>query len=181
MAILVGWSNPIFARNFTEIGALAIRLAASGGRLKKPVSILRRTIIQINGLQSRHRRTMAHESCPVPAESTLDQTTDNQERELRAVAERLGHEVVEVYADNGISGAKGREKRPAFNRLCRDMTRRRGDIIMAWSVDRLGRSLQDLVAFLSEIHASRTELYLHQQGDAIGPCHVSDDGRFRRV
>jgi DNA invertase Pin-like site-specific DNA recombinase len=96
--------------------------------------------------------------------STLEQTTGNQEGELRAVAERLGHEVVEVYADNGISGAKGRDKRPAFDRLCRDATRRRFDTIMAWSVDRLGRSLQDLVAFLSEIHASRTELYLHQQG-----------------
>jgi DNA invertase Pin-like site-specific DNA recombinase len=96
--------------------------------------------------------------------STLDQTTENQERELWAVARRLGHEVVEVYADNGISGAKGRDKRPAFDRLCRDATRRRFDIIMAWSVDRLGRSLQDLVAFLSEIHASHVELYLHQQG-----------------
>jgi DNA invertase Pin-like site-specific DNA recombinase len=96
--------------------------------------------------------------------STLDQTTENQERELWAVAGRLGHEVVEVYADNGISGAKGRDKRPAFDRLCRDATRRRFDIIMAWSVDRLGRSLQDLVAFLSEIHASHVELYLHQQG-----------------
>jgi DNA invertase Pin-like site-specific DNA recombinase len=96
--------------------------------------------------------------------STLDQTTDNQERELRAVAERLGHEVIEVYADNGISGAKGRDMRPAFDRLCRDATRRRFDIIMAWSVDRLGRSLQDLVTFLSEIHASHVELYLHQQG-----------------
>ena len=96
--------------------------------------------------------------------STLEQTVENQERELRAVAARLGHEIVEVYADNGISGAKGRDRRPAFDRLCRDATRRRFDIIMAWSVDRLGRSLQDLVAFLSEIHASRTELYLHQQG-----------------
>jgi DNA invertase Pin-like site-specific DNA recombinase len=96
--------------------------------------------------------------------STLDQTTENQERELWAVAGRLGHEVIEIYADNGISGAKGRDKRPAFDRLCRDATRRRFDIIMAWSVDRLGRSLQDLVAFLSEIHASHVELYLHQQG-----------------
>jgi DNA invertase Pin-like site-specific DNA recombinase len=96
--------------------------------------------------------------------STRDQTTENQERELWAVAGRLGHEVVEVYADNGISGAKGRDKRPAFDRLCRDATRRRFDMIMAWSVDRLGRSLQDLVAFLSEIHASHVELYLHQQG-----------------
>ena len=96
--------------------------------------------------------------------STAGQTTANQERELRAVAERCAHEIVEVYADNGISGAKGRDKRPAFDRLCRDATRRRFDMIMAWSVDRLGRSLQDLVGFLSEIHASGIELYLHQQG-----------------
>jgi DNA invertase Pin-like site-specific DNA recombinase len=94
--------------------------------------------------------------------STVDQTVDNQIRELEAVAARLGHEILEVYADNGISGAKGRDLRPAFDRLCRDATRRRFDIIMAWSVDR--RSLQDLVAFLSEIHASHVELYLHQQG-----------------
>ena len=96
--------------------------------------------------------------------STVDQTTDNQERELRAAAERMGHEVVEVYADNGISGAKGREKRPAFDKLHRDATRRKFDIVMAWSFDRLGRSLQDLVAFLSELHALGIELYLHQQG-----------------
>jgi DNA invertase Pin-like site-specific DNA recombinase len=96
--------------------------------------------------------------------STFDQTTENQERELRAAAERLGHEIVEVYSDNGISGFKGRDRRPEFDRLCRDAVRRRFDIIMAWSIDRLGRSLQDLVAFLNEIHASRVELYLHQQG-----------------
>jgi DNA invertase Pin-like site-specific DNA recombinase len=54
--------------------------------------------------------------------STVDQTVDNQVRELEAVAERLGHEIVEVYADNGISGAKGRARRPAFDRLCRDAT-----------------------------------------------------------
>ncbi len=96
--------------------------------------------------------------------STLDQTTENQERELRVVAARLGHEIVDVYADNGISGAKGRNGRPAFDRLHRDAVRRRFDIIMAWSVDRLGRSVQDLVSFLNEIHASGVNLYLHQQG-----------------
>ena len=52
--------------------------------------------------------------------STDEQTTDNQERELRAAASRMGHEVVEVYADNGISGSKGRDKRPAFDKLHRD-------------------------------------------------------------
>ena len=100
--------------------------------------------------------------------STLDQTTDNQERELRAVAERLGHEIVEVYADNGISGAKGRDKRPAFDRLCRDATRRRFDIIMAWSVDRLGRSLQDLDVKSFSFNADfQVESYLRHQGSTF--------------
>jgi DNA invertase Pin-like site-specific DNA recombinase len=96
--------------------------------------------------------------------STLDQTTANQERELRQVAERTGCEVVKVYKDHGITGTRGRDKRPAFDRLCRDAARREFDIVMAWSVDRLGRSLQDLVVFLSEIHALKVDLYLHQQG-----------------
>jgi len=95
--------------------------------------------------------------------STFDQTTANQELELREAAARLGHEIVAVYADNGISGFKGRDKRPEFDRLCRDAVRRKFDIIMAWSIDRLGRSLQDLITFLNEIHASRVELYLHKQ------------------
>ena len=96
--------------------------------------------------------------------STLDQTTANQERELRAVAERMGCEIVRVYRDHGVSGAKGRDKRPQFDALCRDATKRQFDVVMAWSVDRLGRSLQDLVAFLSDIHALKIDLYLHQQG-----------------
>lgn len=36
--------------------------------------------------------------------------------------------------------------------------------VAAWSVDRLGRSLQDLLAFLGQIHAVGIDLYLHQQG-----------------
>ena len=75
--------------------------------------------------------------------STLDQTTANQERELREVASRMGCETVKVYRDHGVSGAKGRDERPQFDRLCRDATKRQFDAIMAWSVDRLGRSLQN--------------------------------------
>jgi DNA invertase Pin-like site-specific DNA recombinase len=96
--------------------------------------------------------------------STLEQTTANQERELRQVAGRMGCEIVKVYKDYGISGAKGRDKRPAFDALCRDAAKRQFDMVMAWSVDRLGRSLQDLVGFLSELHALRIDLFLHQQG-----------------
>src|SRR6266850_4239918 len=96
--------------------------------------------------------------------STLDQTTANQERELRQIAGRSGLEIVKVYKDHGVSGAKGRDKRPSFDVLCRDATKRQFDVVMAWSVDRLGRSLQDLVSFLSEIHALGIDLFLHQQG-----------------
>jgi DNA invertase Pin-like site-specific DNA recombinase len=96
--------------------------------------------------------------------STLDQTTANQERELREIADRMGCEIVRIYKDHGISGAKGRDKRPAFDKLCRDAARREFDMVMAWSVDRLGRSLQDLVGFLSELHALKIDLFLRQQG-----------------
>ena len=96
--------------------------------------------------------------------STLDQTTANQERELREIADRMGCEIIKVYRDHGISGAKGRDKRPAFDAMFRAAARREFDMVMAWSVDRLGRSLQDLVAFLSELHALRVDLFLHQQG-----------------
>ena len=96
--------------------------------------------------------------------STLDQTTANQERELRQIAGRSGLEIVKVYKDHGISGAKGRDKRPQFDALLNDATKRKFDVVMAWSVDRLGRSLQDLCAFLSEIHSLGIDLFLHQQG-----------------
>jgi DNA invertase Pin-like site-specific DNA recombinase len=96
--------------------------------------------------------------------STVDQTTANQERELREIADRMGCEIIQVYKDHGISGAKGRDKRPAFDRLCRDAAQRKFNLVMVWSVDRLGRSLQDLAAFLSELHALRIDLFLHQQG-----------------
>jgi DNA invertase Pin-like site-specific DNA recombinase len=73
-------------------------------------------------------------------------------------------EIVKVFKDHGISGAKGRDKRPQFDALCKAVTRREIDLVTAWSVDRLGRSLQDLVEFLSELHASGVDLFLHQQG-----------------
>ena len=96
--------------------------------------------------------------------STDSQTTENQERELREIAERSGWVIVETYRDAGISGSKGRDYRPAFDGLCKDATRRRFDLILAWSVDRLGRSLTDLIAFLTEIHGAGVDLFLLKQG-----------------
>ena len=96
--------------------------------------------------------------------STGEQTTENQRRELEQVAKRSGWQVVEVYEDAGISGANGREKRPGLDKLLKDASRREFDVVASWSVDRLGRSLPHLVAFLGELHALKIDLYLHQQG-----------------
>ena len=95
--------------------------------------------------------------------STDSQTTENQRRELEAVAGRSGWDVVALYEDAGISGAKGRDKRPGFDRLLKDATNRKVNLVAAWSVDRLGRSLQDLIGFLTELRALNCDLYLHQQ------------------
>lgn len=96
--------------------------------------------------------------------STDSQTVENQHRELQAVAERLNWTIVATLADEGISGAKGRDQRPAFDRLMQMVTRKEIDLIACWSVDRLGRSLQHLVTFLNEINDRHVDLYLHTQG-----------------
>lgn len=89
--------------------------------------------------------------------------TENQRRELLAVAARNGWEIVAEYEDQGISGAKGRDQRPAYDALLKAVARREIDLVASWAVDRLGRSLQDLVGFLNEINAKGVDLYLHQQ------------------
>jgi DNA invertase Pin-like site-specific DNA recombinase len=95
--------------------------------------------------------------------STAGQDTANQRRELEAAAAVRGWQVVAVYEDHGISGAKGRDKRPQFDLMQQDAVRRRFDVLMTWAVDRLGRSLPDLIGCMNELHAAKVDLFLHQQ------------------
>ena len=96
--------------------------------------------------------------------STDKQSTENQLRELREVAIRVGWNVVGEFVDRGISGAKGPKDRPQLAALLRGVSRKDFDIVASWSVDRLGRSLLDLVSMLQELHSTGVDLYLHQQG-----------------
>ncbi len=95
--------------------------------------------------------------------STGEQTTANQRRELKAVAKKRGWDIVAVYEDAGISGAKGRDQRPQFDTMLKDAVRGKFDILAVWAVDRMGRSLQDLVGSLNELHGAGVDLFLHQQ------------------
>lgn len=92
------------------------------------------------------------------------QSTDNQRDELEVMAQRNAWNVVHTFVDHGVSGAKGREQRPAFDALCKAVARREVDLVAAWAVDRVGRSLRDLVEFFEELRAKGVGLYLHQQG-----------------
>jgi DNA invertase Pin-like site-specific DNA recombinase len=96
--------------------------------------------------------------------STDKQTVENQVAALRQIAERRGWEVIEQYSDAGISGAKGRDGRPGLDQMLKDASKRKFDVIMAWAIDRLGRSLIDLLHTVETLHACGVDLYLDQQG-----------------
>jgi len=96
--------------------------------------------------------------------STTHQTSENQLRELRVVAERMGYEIVSEFIDNGISGAKSRKDRPALDEMMKLATQRKFEMVMCWSIDRLGRSLQHLVEILNELQAMKIDLFFMQQG-----------------
>jgi DNA invertase Pin-like site-specific DNA recombinase len=96
--------------------------------------------------------------------STDGQSVDAQLRELREVSYRRGWEIVQEYTDEGISGAKGRDQRPALDAMLKAAMRGEFDTVAAWSVDRLGRSLQHLVVGLSDLQSANIGLYLHKQG-----------------
>ena len=95
--------------------------------------------------------------------STSNQTTSNQLLEVREAIQRNGWTLAHELVDHGISGSKGKNERPAFAQLHRLVARREIDIVAVWSIDRLGRSIADLVQLMGELEAKRVHLYSHKQ------------------
>ena len=83
--------------------------------------------------------------------STLDQTIDNQLIELRDHCSKMGWEITKEYADEGLSGTLSRDKRPALNSLIKDAYRKRFDSVVCWDISRIGRSMKELILFLSDM------------------------------
>ena len=96
--------------------------------------------------------------------STKDQNCENQIQLLKQIVENNNWDLVDLYVDVGISGSKGRESRKEFDRLNKDMVRRKFNRILVWDISRLGRSLQHLVEFLNEVNSIGCNLYIHQSG-----------------
>jgi DNA invertase Pin-like site-specific DNA recombinase len=105
--------------------------------------------------------------------STDHQSVENHIRELRLVAERRGWQVAEVYRDAGISGAKGRDQRPGLDALLKDASRHKFDVVMAWAIDRLGRSLVDLLSTIQHLEAVGVDLYFDQNQSIRPPRRAS--------
>jgi DNA invertase Pin-like site-specific DNA recombinase len=95
--------------------------------------------------------------------STDQQTVDNQRVALEAVAAQRGWQIVQVYEDAGISGSKGRDQRPGLDKLLKGTTKGQFDVVMCWALDRLGRSLSDLIDTLKELEVAHVDLFLQQQ------------------
>ncbi len=95
--------------------------------------------------------------------TSTNQTVANQILELREIANRKGYTIVNEFSDV-MSGAKSRSERKGFDALIKGAVRKDFDMILVWSVDRLGRSLQDLISFLNEINSVNCNLYIHQSG-----------------
>src|ERR1700757_4689192 len=94
--------------------------------------------------------------------STSAQTVENQLLELRSVATKMGWQIVAELKDEGISGSKGRDQRPAFDQLTRMVIQRKIDRVMVWDISRLGRSIQHLVEFMNTVQTANIDLYIHQ-------------------
>jgi DNA invertase Pin-like site-specific DNA recombinase len=96
--------------------------------------------------------------------STLDQTIDNQLIELRDHCSRMGWEIVKEYSDEGLSGTLSRDKRPALNSLIKDAYRKRFDSVVCWDISRIGRSMKELILFLSDMKDRRIGICSVRQG-----------------
>ena len=96
--------------------------------------------------------------------STLDQTVDNQLIELRDHCSKMGWEVIKEYKDEGLSGTLSREKRPSFNEMIKDGYRRKFELVVCWDISRIGRSMKELIMFLSDMKDRDIDICSVRQG-----------------
>jgi DNA invertase Pin-like site-specific DNA recombinase len=100
--------------------------------------------------------------------STVDQHPETQGIELRQFAKQRGYAIVHEYVDHGVSGTKVR--RPALDQLLKDANRRRFDVVLVWSSDRLARSTKHFLQVLDELNELGIQFLSQREAiDTEGP------------
>jgi DNA invertase Pin-like site-specific DNA recombinase len=94
--------------------------------------------------------------------STADQSVDMQTRDLRKLAEGRNFEIVKEYCDEGVSGAKN--SRPALDKMLAAAKRGEFQVVLIWRLDRLGRSLSNLIRLLEDFRSYGVELVSFSEG-----------------
>lgn len=94
--------------------------------------------------------------------STGEQSVESQTHALRLAADRHGWQIVETFIDEGCSGATGRDKRPAYDAMLKGVARKDFDKLVIFNIDRLARSMTELLKVLGELKAKRIGLYVDQ-------------------
>ncbi len=87
--------------------------------------------------------------------STKNQTTDMQRRELKAFLKRSDWQLYKEFTDEGYSGKN--TDRPAYNRMLIDAHQKKFNVLVVWKLDRLGRSLKDLINILEELNSLKID------------------------
>ena len=106
---------------------------------------------------------MSKRVCIYVRVSTHNQTTENQVHALKEIIDRSGYELVKIYSDDGISGSKGRESRPALDQMMKDAINRQFEMVMCWSIDRLGRSVSNLIEIMNNLNDLKIDMFFSQQ------------------
>ena len=94
--------------------------------------------------------------------STSEQTTENQLIELVDICERNKWNITKVY-DETVSGTKSINERPVLKQMLDDASRKKFQMVVVWSVDRVGRSLKHLVSVMTHLDELGVDIYSYKQ------------------
>jgi DNA invertase Pin-like site-specific DNA recombinase len=112
---------------------------------------------------------------PKRAALYLRVSTDGQTVENQRLCPGGGRPAPGLASGGGLPGQRdqrrqGRDKRPAFDTALKDAVRRRFDVLMVWSTDRMGRSTARVAAALAELDAAGVAIYADREAmDATTP------------
>lgn len=96
--------------------------------------------------------------------STSRQSTDSQLEALNTLVSRSGYDLVEIIEDKGVSGTKKGRQREGMAKVMEMVNRKDMDVLCVYSVDRIGRSITDVISLVEELGEKGVGLIIHKNG-----------------